>query len=438
VHFRPLFSHRIIRIFTFQPGPQLFHFETREAITYPEMTRWTLLTLLVASPTLVAQPRPISDRLVQQIHRSATLIDTHNDVTGRTVDGFDIGPRGTDGHTDLVRLKEGGVSAVFFAVFVAASYVDGNHSANRALRMIDTIRHDIIDRYPRDFVLATSADQIVRAKKTGRIAALLGIEGGHAIEDDLRLLRQFFNLGVRYMTLTHTNSNNWADSSGSVEKPHNGLSPLGRTIVKEMNQLGMIVDISHVSDKTFWDTLEASEAPIFASHSSCRAISDVPRNMTDDMIRALAKKGGVIQINFDCGYLNYEVTQKQRTLMSGLRDQIAERLKASPEKTRSDVVRELMTELDLKLPKASIDDVVKHIGHVVRIAGIDHVGIGSDFDGVLCVPTDLDEVNKFPNLTRKLLERGYSASDVHKIYGANTLRLMRAVEATARRLQSPR
>lgn len=402
------------------------------------MTRRIALSVFLASTALIAQTRPVSDRLVQQVHRSAILIDTHNDVTGRTVDGFDIGPRAADGHTDLVRLRQGGVSAVFFAVFVAASYVDGNHSANRALRMIDTIRHDIIDRYPRDFVLATTAEDILRAKRQGRIAALLGIEGGHAIEDDVRLLRQFFNLGVRYMTLTHTNSNNWADSSGSVEKPNNGLSPLGRTIVKEMNRLGMIVDISHVSDKTFSDALESSEAPIFASHSSCRAISDVPRNMTDDMIRALARKGGVIQINFDCGYLNYDVTQKQRTVMAGFRDQVTERLKANPEKKRSEVVRELMTELGTKLPKASIDDVVKHIDHVVRIAGIDHVGIGSDFDGVLCVPSDLDEVNKFPNLTRKLLERGYSAKDVQKIYGGNTLRLMRAVEATARRLQSQR
>ena len=233
--------------------------------------------------------RTVTDEEVARVHKSALLIDTHNDVTSSTVAGLDIGKPNTDHMTDVQRMKKGGMGAQFFAVYVAASYVDGNRSANRTLQMIDTVRHDIVAKYPNDFVLATTAADIRRAHKEGKIAALLGIEGGHAIEDSPRLLRTYFDLGVRYMTLTHANSNHWADSSGDTKKPNNGLSALGKEIIAEMNRLGMIVDISHVSDKTFWDALEASKAPIFASHSSCRAISPAPRNMTDEMIAALGK-----------------------------------------------------------------------------------------------------------------------------------------------------
>ena len=197
--------------------------------------------------------------------------------------------------------------------------MNGNHSANRTLQMIDTVRHDIVEKYPNDFVLATTAADVRRAHRQHKIAALLGIEGGHAIEDSLRLLRRYYDEGVRYMTLTHANSNHWADSSGDDNKPNNGLSPFGKEVVREMNRLGMIVDISHVSDKTFWDALETSKAPIFASHSSCRAIAPVPRNMTDEMIRALAKKGGVVQINFSCDFLNADVAKAEADFEAKLR-----------------------------------------------------------------------------------------------------------------------
>ena len=351
--------------------------------------------LLLLTTALAAQTRTATDAEVMKVHRSALLIDTHNDITSRTVDGFDIGPRNTSGkptHTDLVRMKEGGIGAQFFAVYVAAGYVEGNHSANRALQMIDTVRHDIVARYPNDFVLATTAADIEAAHKKGRIAALMGIEGGHAIEDSLRLLRDYYALGVRYMTLTHSNTNNWADSSGDMTrsdvKHHNGLTPFGKDVVREMNRLGMMVDISHVADKTFWDALEVSSAPIFASHSSARALADVPRNMTDEMIVALAKKGGVVDINFSCGFLKV-----------GSRPTVA--------------------------------DVVAHIDHIRQIAGVDAIGIGSDFDGIGCAPEGLDEVSKFPNLTRALLEKGYTAEEIRKIYGGNLLRVMRAVEKAA-------
>ncbi len=331
----------------------------------------------------------VSDAEVREVHRSALLIDTHNDVTSKTVNGFDIGQRSKSGHTDIPRLREGGVGAVFFAAYVAPEYAKDHTAANRALQMIDTIRHDIVARHSNDFKLALTSDEIVAAHRNGMIAALIGIEGGHAIEDSPRLLRDFYALGARYMTLTHTNTNNWADSSGDLRdksiRHHDGLTGPGRQVIQEMNRLGMIVDISHVADKTFWDALAVSKAPIFASHSSCRALCNVPRNMTDEMIAALARKHGVIQINFNCRFLS-------------------------------------------QAPHATLADVVAHIDHAVTIGGIDAVGIGSDFDGVTCTPQGLGDVSQFPNLTRALLEKGYSASDIRKIYGGNTLRLMRDVE----------
>jgi membrane dipeptidase len=361
------------------------------------LRRRALSTAVILSVFAIGhtQTRKVTDAEVKRMHKSMLLIDTHNDVTSRTVAGFDIGKPSTTGHTDLPRLRVGNVGAQFFAAYVAAGYVNGNHSANRTLAMIDTIRRDIVERYPNDFVLALTADDIVRAHRRGKIAALIGIEGGHAIEDNVRLLRDYYALGVRYMTLTHTNTNGWADSSGDIDREgvahHNGLTDFGKEIIREMNRLGMIVDISHVADKTFWDALEVSSAPIFASHSSCRALANVPRNMTDEMIQALAKKGGVVDINFSCGFLSLRPAEGTRA-------------------------------------SATLEDVVNHIDHVVKIAGIDAVGIGSDFDGIQCTPRGLDDVSKFPNLTRALLEKGYSVAGIRKIFGGNVLRVMRAVE----------
>jgi membrane dipeptidase len=361
--------------------------------------------------SLPAQKRAVTAEEVERVHRSVLLIDTHNDVTSETVRGLDIGMRRKSGHTDIPRLREGGVGAVFFAAYVAASYVEGNRAPRRALEMIDTIRHDIVGRYPDHFALATSVDEIVAAQRAGKIAALIGIEGGHAIEDSLRLLRAYYALGVRYMTLTHSNSNLWADSSGDKNRPHNGLSELGKEVVREMNRLGMMVDISHVSDKTFWEALEISTAPIFASHSSCRSISNIPRNMSDEMIVALAKKGGVIQINFGCEFLSQKSADTTPWTNPALKGKQAA----------------------AGVTPATLEDVVRHIRHVVRIAGIDAVGIGSDYDGVGCTPVGLEDVSKFPALTRRLLEEGFSETDIRKIYGENLLRMMRQVEAASRR-----
>ncbi|MEZ5352097.1 MAG: dipeptidase [Bryobacteraceae bacterium] len=356
-----------------------------------------------------AQVPRISDEAVRRAHAAAILIDTHNDVTSETIDGLDIGPRRSKGHTDLPRLKAGGVGAVFFAAYVSGTYAPKGQSAHRALAMIDTIRHDIVDRYPGQFRLALTAGDIEAARREGKIAALIGIEGGHAIENDVRLLRTFFELGVRYMTLTHANHNGWADSSGATGAPNHGLSAtLGRRVIAEMNRLGMMVDISHVSDKTFEDTLAVSRAPVFASHSSCRALSNIKRNMSDEMIRALAKKGGVIQINFGCEFLSQVSADSSSWSNPAL-------------KGKKNVVTK----------RASLADAVAHIRHVATIAGVDAVGIGSDFDGVPCTPVGLDDVSRFPALTRALLENGFSAADVKKIYGGNLLRVMRAVQAAA-------
>jgi membrane dipeptidase len=392
------------------------------------------LATLLSSQSPGRHKRTVTDAEVQRVHRSAILIDTHNDVTSATVAGLDLGKPNTDHMTDVPRMKKGGMGAQIFAVYVASSYVEGNHAANRTLQMIDTVRHDIIERYPNDFAFAGTAADIRRAHQQGKMAALLGIEGGHAIEDSPRLLRDFYDLGVRYMTLTHSNSNHWADSSGDTNKPNNGLSPLGKEIVAEMNRIGMIVDISHVSDKTFWDALEVSKAPIFASHSSCRALSPAPRNMTDEMIAALAKKHGVVQINFSCDFLNPEVfaaNQAVREKTQTLRDELIKKYADDPNGIQRAMREARNSAGGVSEKRATLADVVRHINHVVEIAGVDSVGLGSDFDGIGCAPEGLDSVDKWPNLTRALLEEGYTAPEIRKIYGGNTLRLMEDVERAA-------
>jgi len=395
---------------------------------------------LVVFATLFAQGQhEVTDAEVAKITREAILIDTHDDVTSKTVTGYDIATPNKGGQTDLPRMK-GFLGAEFFAVYVGAEYVKDNHAANRTLEMIDTVRTDVIAAHPNDFVFATTADEIVRAHRDHKIAALMGIEGGHAIEDSLRLLRDYYALGVRYMTLTHFNTNDWADSQGDADDAsvpkHNGLTPFGKDVVREMNRLGMMVDISHTADKTFYDALETSSAPIIASHSGCRAVVNYTRNMTDDMIRALAAKGGTMQINFGCDFLSQEYYDKSKPLMVELRPKYMEVMKIEDPAKRDAAMEALMAEAGAKLPPATLPDVVAQIDHAVKVGGIDHVGIGTDFDGVGCVPKELDSYSKFPALTRALLEKGYSADDIKKIYGGNLLRVMRAVEQRSRELKS--
>jgi membrane dipeptidase len=399
---------------------------------------------LLAGALAFAQTRTVSDAEVQRVHKSLLLIDTHNDFvdqhndeTVATVKSLDIGGS-IKGHTDLARLRAGGVGAVFFAAYVAGSMVTGNRSAHRTLENIEFIRNEIVAKHPKDFVLALTADDIVSAHKSGRIAALIGIEGGHAIQDSLRLLRIYSELGVRYMTLTHNNNNNWADAANGSGAPNNGLSPFGKQVVAEMNRLGMMVDVSHVSDKTFADVIAVSQSPVIASHSSCRAISNVKRNMSDEMIVAMAKKGGVIQINFACDFLSQAVAD----LLPRDNPEAARRLEEQIASETTDPARraqlnlERRREIERNVTPPPVAAVVDHIDHVVKIAGIDAVGIGSDYDGVGCVPKGLEDVSKFPNLTRALLEKGYTAAQIKKIYGDNLLRVMRANEQVSRSLRA--
>jgi membrane dipeptidase len=378
----------------------------------------------------MGQTRKVSDAEVRKVHKSALLIDGHNDVTSATVDGLDLGPRRNEGHTDIARMKEGGMTAQFFAAYVGVDSIERKEAAHRALQMIDTIRHDIVARHPGDFTLGLRSEDIPKARKSGKMAALIGVEGGHAIEDDVRLLRTYYDLGARYMTLTHSKNLKWAGSSG--EKDNQGLTETGKQLIAEMNRLGMMVDIAHVSDQTFRDVVETSKAPVFSSHSSCRSLSNIPRNMTDDMIRAVAKKGGLVMINLGCEFLsqksadsspwsNPELTKRVEAGLAGLQD--AQQRRAA--------IKKLMAEMELKTVRATLADVVAHIDHVRQIAGVDAVGLGSDFDGVSCVPEGLEDVSKWPNLTRALLEKGYSAGEIRKIYGGNLLRFMKAVEQVA-------
>jgi membrane dipeptidase len=386
-----------------------------------------LLLASLCSAALLPAPPAVSDADVRRVHASVLIVDTHNDVPMKTLLGYDIATPLPKGSTDLPRLKSGNVGATFFAAYVPAAEAGKGTAAEYCRRVIGTVRDDIVGKHPNDFMLARTADEIIAAHKQRKVAALIGIEGGHAIEDSLDKLREFFNLGARYMTLTHSNTNNWADSSGDIANAkvqrHDGLTQFGTQVVAEMNRLGMMIDVSHVADETFWDALEVSRAPLIASHSSCRAISNHRRNMTDDMIRAMAKKGGVIHLNFACTFLS----EKSRTAPPEV-----QRAANAKCKMDMDLCRELV-ENDKRFPRATIADLVAHVDHVVKIAGIDAVGIGSDFDGVDCAPVGLEDVGKLPNLTRALLEKGYTEPQIRKIYGENTLRVMREVEKVAKR-----
>jgi len=368
----------------------------------------------------------------RQIQMSAIVIDTHDDTPQRFLfDNFDLGRRDTEGSIDIPRMRQGNLGGIFFSIWVPIE-VQGPAATKRALDLIDTVREQVA-QHPNDLTLATTAEGVRAAHAQHKIAALMGVEGGHMIDNDLRVLRDFYALGVRYMTLTHTADTDWAGSSGSTKNA--GLTDFGKQVVLEMNRLGMIVDISHVSDKTFYDAVAVSRAPMIASHSSCRAICDAPRNMTDDMIRALAAKGGVIQINYHIGFLSQEYKDARKAIDA----EYAPRDKANTEKYANDEAQQIIAGQKLsdefvragKLPKVSYEKIVDHIDHAVKIAGADHVGLGSDFDGAV-MPIGMEDASMLPKITESLLRRGYTESDIRKILGENTLRVMAEVERVSR------
>jgi membrane dipeptidase len=378
----------------------------------------------------------ISER-AKQLHFSSLVIDTHDDTTQRFLDGgFDLGARNALGSVDIPRMKEGGLGAIFFSIWMP-SKITGPEAVKRALDQIDAVREQV-GKHSNDLVLVTTAEGIREAHAHGKIAALIGVEGGHMIASDLGVLRSYAALGARYMTLTHSGNAEWADSS-TAKPEHNGLTEFGKDVVREMNRLGMIVDISHVSDKTFADVLAVSRAPVFASHSNCRAICDAPRNMTDDMIRALAAKGGVIQINYHVGFLSQEFRNAERAHPEWEKAIALEIQKRCGEREGCQLIegdritREYVLRGDL--PRVAWTKIIEHIDHAVKVAGIDHVGLGSDFDGAN-MPFGMEDVSMLPKITNALLEKGYSESDVKKILGENTLRVMAEVERVSRELSA--
>ncbi|MBI3470703.1 MAG: membrane dipeptidase [Candidatus Solibacter usitatus] len=368
-------------------------------------------------------PASAQEDLARRIHAGVLGIDTHIDTVQRVLfEGVDLSRRGDRGHVDFPRLREGGMNAPFFALWVP-TYYQGAEAVRRTLEFRDAMQR-VLDAHPDQIELALNAADIERITRAGRIAAMLSVEGGHQIADSLGVLRMYYRLGIRSMTLSHFRNNNWADSS--TDKPaHNGLTEFGKEVVREMNRLGMIVDISHVADKTFYDALAVTTRPAIASHSSCRAISDVPRNMTDDMIRALARNGGVIGINFGEGFINPKDAEALRKAVQSIGYGEAPAAGKALDDYAARQHRRMAGEA-LKVA-ATVEDVAAHIDHVVKIAGIDHVGIGSDFDGITGPPQGLEDVSKMPSLTAALLRKGYREADVRKVLGGNFLRVIREV-----------
>jgi membrane dipeptidase len=404
--------------------------------------------LLAAAGALAQSPNP-SDIPVsakaRAIHDSALVVDTHADTPQRFLDeGFDIGS--TDpkdiGHLSLDKARRGNLGAEFFSIWVDPETNQG-HFAQHTFDLIDSV-YEQAARHPDRMMMAFSVADIERAHKERKLAGLMGIEGGHSIENDMHLLRDYYRLGVRYMTLSWSNTNEWADSSGDINDPkiqhHNGLTDFGKQVVLEMNRLGMMVDISHVADKTFWDVIANTKAPVIASHSSARALVNAPRNMTDDMLRAVGKNGGVVQVNFYSGFVDEDY---RKAMEAQSKDQAAaiqkykDSLQAQGKPVNYIEVNRIEREWMAKIPRPPFRDLIDHIDHIAKIAGVDHVGLGSDFDGVSgATPQGMDSAADLPKITQALLDRGYGGDDIRKILGGNLLRVFRRVETVSRDMQS--
>ena len=357
------------------------------------------------------------------------VLDLHCDTPMRLVgEGLDLGQRHDDGELDIPRMREGGVTGVFFSIYTSATDQTPLEAVKKALEIIDGVVEEV-RRNSDDLILATSSDEIAAAKQAGKIAILMGVEGGHMIDSSLGVLRSLYRLGARYLTLTHSASTGWADSSGGSK----GLTDFGKDVVREMNRLGMMVDISHVSDKTFFDAVETSRVPIIASHSSCRALAGHARNLTDEMIQALAANGGVVHINYYNAFLDDENNRRENELVDLEERRTAIRKRcAGDEKQLAAKLRQVNREQRKRIGRVPLSRLLDHFEHAAKVAGVDHVGMGSDFDGVRGqLPEGMEDISKIPNLVAGLSERGFSDSDIGKILGGNSLRVMRGVEAWA-------
>ena len=403
----------------------------------------SLMFSLFVIETRTQTPPPNADMKLWQkalaIHKKAIIVDGHNDIPTPMYDeDYDLatttkGKFHLDGdpfHSDLERFRTSGITGEFFSIYVSADYVKKGGSASHALDLIDST-YRAVEKYPQEFNLCTTAEDIRRAKKQGKICALMGIEGGHAIEDSLAALREFYRLGVRYMTLTHNNTNDWADAHHD-EPRNNGLSDFGRDVVREMNRLGMLVDISHVSAKTMSDVLDVSRAPVIASHSGARGVNDHTRNVPDDILKRIPKNGGVIMVNFYPSFLDARTNKEENERTAKLKPQID----ALKEKYRDN--REAYNEAERKLFAenpiyiASYTRIVDHIDYIKNLIGIDYIGIGSDFDGVPFLPAGMNGMEDLPLVTYEMLRRGYSEQDIRKVLGENFLRAFEQAEKVAK------
>jgi membrane dipeptidase len=404
--------------------------------------------ILVACSTLAQSPNPSGPAVspkAQAVHDSTLVVDTHADTPQRFLDeGFDLGSTDANdvGHVSLDKARRGNLGAEFFSIWVDPETNQG-HFARHTFDLIDSV-YEQAERYPDRMMMAYTVADIERAHQQHKLAALMGIEGGHSIENDIHLLRDYYRLGVRYMTLSWSNTNEWADSSGDINDPkiqhHNGLTEFGKQVVAEMNRLGMIVDISHVADKTFFDVIAVTKAPVIASHSSARALVNAPRNMTDDMLRAVAKNGGVVQVNFFSGFLDEDY---RKAMEAQAKDQAAaiqkyvDSLKAEGKPVNYIEINRIDREWMAKIPRPPFHVLIDHIDHIAKVTGVDHVGLGSDFDGVSgATPQGMDSAADLPKITQALLDRGYSADDIKKILGGNLLRVFRQVETVSHEMQS--
>jgi membrane dipeptidase len=397
--------------------------------------------LALASSSTGAQDPKAVLRRAEILHKSAIVIDLHCDTISRALAGEDLRKDLPQGHIDIPKLKRGAVDLQVFACYVAAptNETEKSRAAKKAIDQIEAC-HTLASENPADLEIVLSPEDFAKVRNTGKTGMLIGIEGGYAIENDLSLLRTFHRAGVRLMTLTHWIGTDWADASGDATPKFGGLTEFGESVVREMNKLGMIIDVSHSHDETFWDVIRVSKAPIVASHSCCRALSDHHRNMSDEMLKALAKNGGLIGINFYPAFLNADIDKKQNALLAevartyGLPAEYAEFMKAEAG-IRDKCLAEYKTrlaELKKNLPVVDIKTVVDHIDHVVKITGsADHIGLGSDFDGISETPAGLENAGKLGALTRELLARGYKESDVRKILGGNFIRVFAAVQNAA-------
>ena len=404
----------------------------------PLLRKVLLVCILAAVPLFSSQRPPAeAERTAERILQQAIIIDTHADTPQMMLDGgYDLAQPDSPFMVSIPKMRQGHLGAEFFAIWVDVTWPKQD-LIHRALDLIDVVDEQV-GRHSDVLGMATTADEIVRLRLQGKFAILMGVEGGHIIEDDLGVLDIYYRLGVRYMTLTHTANTDWADSSGDQPK-WNGLTDFGKQVVERMNRLGMMVDISHVSDKTFYDTLGVTKAPVIASHSSCRALCDVPRNMSDDMIRALAKNGGIIDINYYSGFLSQAYADAYKKIEKQLNAELAAaRARYASQGKRLPYPEEVKIEEPLLegLPVPSYTVIADHIDHAVQVGGIDHVGLGSDFDGIDSPPKGMEDVSKLPDLVRELARRGYSEQDLKKILGGNLLRVMRQVERLSREMRA--